>query len=360
MFHLLPIHRLFFLSALLCGLLTPSLFAQNLVPNGDFESIVAYDNPCGSWASYTTGFGSCPHSSLGCDLSNWFEPGGGSTDIYTKCNCPATGTGTFRCEGENGLFDSGGPVLEPANGNSSIWLRYYGFGSSIIDYATVELTDPLEAGEMYEVSFEIALGPGTRYGSIGAFGLFFSTGDPTWGGPFTLPSPFPVPQLPSSPLNLTDGTGAWQTVTEFWTVPAGSPDLHFMTIGHWLPFNTARVEIDPSATTRNHADVFVDNLSITPASPLAITQDTSTTELEVTPPAMPLRPNPVRAGEQLWLPTDLPGELRQVEWLDLAGRTLVTDDYPGHLAAPSQAGIYQLKLVFEAGAPVYRRVQVID
>jgi hypothetical protein len=343
--------------SLFLGLLLP-LFAigQNLVPNGDFEIFSPYHNACGSWANYTTGFGSCPHARLHCELDSWFEPGGGSTDIYTRCECSATGNGIFRCEGQNPLFDLGGPRLRAENGNACIWLRYYG----IVDYATVPLNEPLLPGGVYNVQFDLLLGPGQRYGT-NAFGLLFTENAPSWSWWATPNFATHVPQLPTAPINLTV-ENTWFTFTEQWTVPDGQP-LRFLTIGNWRPFASGRIDVEPSRTTRAHADVFVDNIRIEEV-PLGFREaqahPITDSSFAAAATKIHLYPQPVGTGQPVFVSNALADTLLSIQVYSIAGQLVSEAVGATQLLAPTQAGVYLLKIRFQSSGVLHRRLVVVE
>ncbi|MBX3101090.1 MAG: hypothetical protein KF690_01120 [Bacteroidetes bacterium] len=259
---------------LLCFCFPFTGFAQNLVPNPSFEDYLG-TTACGSgghtWTSYTTGVGSCTAGSgtfqrLHCTLNGgWYEPGGGSTDVYTTCNCTATGTGTFRCQGQNTLF--AGDAVPMQQGSACIWLRNYG----LQDYLAVPLSAPLEQGKTYDISVWLRLSPRARFQHDG-FGILFTPAVYTWGWWSSAPAGAtdPKPQFPATPFMLSDA-GQWVEVAGTYTVPAGS-DLTHLTLGTWKTYASFSIPANsllPDASSNADADYFVDNLSITEASILS-------------------------------------------------------------------------------------------
>lgn len=130
--------------------------AQNLVPNGDYES-------------YT----SCPTSFSQTPLAApWFNPTGGSSDYFNACATPASAVDVpnnqtwFGWQMANSGVGYGGGVC-------------YGVGYR--EYHETPLTTPLTAGTTYEVSMYVSLGNQHIYG-IEDVGMYLSVGPVTSAG----------------------------------------------------------------------------------------------------------------------------------------------------------------------------------
>ncbi len=116
-------------------------YSQNLVPNSGFED---FQQPC----DITDG------GINGSSLQKWFAPTEGSSDWFHKCATRATNTGPKNQFGN----------MHPQSGHG--YAGFYVFttlADNYKEYISVELTDTLQKGISYKLSFYTSLSSLSQY-----------------------------------------------------------------------------------------------------------------------------------------------------------------------------------------------------
>jgi hypothetical protein len=136
--------RLALTALLLLGFQGASLFAQNLVPNGDFEIYSTLPNSSGDWA-YCTGW-----NNVNLNSGSW----------------PYATPDYFHTSGSGGgsLPNSAFGTVSPQSGNAIIGLySKHSSQSNSRDYMSRPLSSPLVIGTTYTISFWMTNGSGSYY-----------------------------------------------------------------------------------------------------------------------------------------------------------------------------------------------------
>src|SRR5258705_10920820 len=117
--------NLLLITVLLTAILPDSSVAQNLVSNPGLENYIT----CSAFGQFGTTY-----------INNWSKPGYGSTDYYNT-NC-------------SGIQPSN---QVPHGGDAYFGIIAYNYGTEYREYATGELSAPLQAGVQYTVEFYVSL-----------------------------------------------------------------------------------------------------------------------------------------------------------------------------------------------------------
>lgn len=184
------------------------LYAQNLVPNPSFENV-----------NCPTGYTGAP-AQVSTFVSDWYSATCASPDPFTNCG---TTVGANKTLVPNVIFG----YQHAQHGNN-----YMGFGfyNSWYEYLGVKLTQPLEAGETYNVSYWLGCADNMRW-AADQIGIYFSTTEIRCYTGFAGPQLNYTPQIVNPVGNfITDTT--WQQLTgEF--VAAGGEE--YIVIGYFKP-----------------------------------------------------------------------------------------------------------------------------
>lgn len=248
-----PTHNRAFLIVIACMLLSSgNLLAQNLVPNGNFES-----------------FSACPtsHSQLDGYVNNWFNPAGASPDYENACNSGSAGV-------PNNIFGN----QAAHSGDAYCHIILFSTPTTNADfreYISVHLLSPLIKDSTYHFRMYGSLSDIHKYGSD-MIGVYFSntlvlrtTGSQN---PLNL-----TPQLENTPGNLFDYDN-W-TVFEGDYVAAGGEQ--YIVIGNFYWDSQVDYSHYDASRTWNFAGLYIDDVSlekvttITPCSTFGATASTS-------------------------------------------------------------------------------------
>jgi len=183
--------------------------AQNLVPNGDFETL---DEPCLGLPSY-----------LG-ELNSWVIP-----------SCAATPPNYFNvCSGVNGFPQLSVPAniygaQDAHSGNAYVGVETYLWGdeNDARQYMTAQLSTPLTAGVEYCLTLQVSLCGRSSFAS-GAMGALFTTSYPsicTYQDTIDWPT---LAQITMS-LDAVDTTN-WTMLSGSYVAAGGE---EYLTIGNW-------------------------------------------------------------------------------------------------------------------------------
>ncbi len=221
---------------LICTLISNITYAQNLVPNGDFEN-------------YTV----CPFTSGDIEKAfPWFQPyigvGSSSTDYFNSCN-----------NSINGAFGV------PANfvgynyaksGAGYAGIVTYSGGSNWREYLEIELTDTLAFGIQYCVSFYVNRAEDFNY-TADKIGAYLSIDSLTYFNP-----PFGVlaliPQMENSNGNFLTDTVNWTLIQGNFISTGGEK---FLTIGNFNDDQQTNV-VTIQSTGQIAAYYYIDDVSV--------------------------------------------------------------------------------------------------
>lgn len=212
--------------------------AQELVPNGGFESLV-----------------SCPTDAAAIALAApWISPTNGSTDLFNTCSgssCPTDFP--FVCVPHNWV----GHQMPHTGEGYAGFVAYWSGAPQYREYLQVPLTDPLVAGATYTVSFHVSLGDdGSR--ATSSIGAFFSPAPV--GATNEQPLSQYTPQVMASDF-ITDKEG-WTLIAGCFTAAGGE---RFLTIGNFSTFqNTPLMAVQGGVN--DNVYYYVDDVSVVAGS----------------------------------------------------------------------------------------------
>lgn len=224
--------------------------AQNLVLNPSFENVNAGSLQC-SWYTSQAQFNSA--------ILNWTCPTGGSSDIFSN------GLATSCWANPNSSNGSALGFQAPRTGSVMVGGHLYGNGgcSPYREYFQGRLSSSLTVGTTYKIEFYLSLGDNCNVGSTN-FGVKFGT------APVNVPSMCVyavTPDVNYSGAPITNKTG-W-TKVEFCYTPT-SPGLQYFMIGNFFN-NVSTATVTAGAGTVSNAYYFLDDVSISTATPLTPT-----------------------------------------------------------------------------------------
>lgn len=231
-------------------LLLPSgMKGQNLVNNPSFEQTGCGPIPCG-WSKPTEDYGT-PDTFINGSFSNCYP-----------CDCQ---------ENDN-TFAGNAHAL---SGNRFVGgVAYYVQGGQENGRENLqqELSEPLEAGIIYQVGFNIKYGERSKY-LIDHFGMHIS--DSAVGPTNTAPLNDVIPVVPQIERDSTLGHQSnWTLVAGYYTAHGGE---RYITLGNFTPDDELNVGINPLYTpgstncllTNDAAYIFIDDVFITPVEVIA-------------------------------------------------------------------------------------------
>ena len=216
-------------------LIVHSAFAQNLVPNGDFEVYSILPNNYGQ-----------TNRATGWNNVNGFYSGPpyASPDYFN-----AAGT----------VPNSFGQIA-PFSGNGQMgFATFVFFINDFREYISTTLVSPLVAGTQYQVSFALTNGNNGDYSkSTNNIGVCFSTGS------FSQSVNQPIPANPQIEITaITSNNNVWQNYTYFFTATNAYTRI---TIGNFRDDANTLI----SSTGASGAYYFIDKIVVQAAAPLPI------------------------------------------------------------------------------------------
>lgn len=321
--------RLWIITVLSCFVHFSGFSQQNLVQNGSFEEYYQCPDvgnvPLSEYVAYWQNGG------------NWDTP-----DFFHPCsNIPGN---TVPCNWRGCQF--------PINGDSYVGLWTFSSHHPDIgrEYIQTELTQPLQPGIRYIISFHVSLAEeygGYAISSIGA-ALTETMPDTLLGG-YLLDA---EPQVLHNPIIPITDTANWVLISD--TVRSRGDYERYLTIGN---FNTDEESdtlfFNPSAQVAQLSYYFIDNVSVVPI-------DRIPDNVAEQPLQYSIYPNP--ATYKLRVESQAP--LAQVKVTDLAGRTSIQQTFrqaQGDVSVDVSSlpsGIYLLEAVTEGGRSSVQKVVV--
>ncbi len=262
----------------------------NLVPNPSFEAVdtcACFDGNTGDfWFNDAT------------YLTDWTEPTQGSSDFYHTCNAGPS---------NDGVPVNNFGVQNPRTGNGYAHFMTYGTGSPPYrEYLQTQLTTPMVAGRVYEVSFYVSKPDQSRWASNN-IGAHLST--------------FPVSTNTFNVLNVTAHVLETNVITDAvsWTRISGSYTAaggeQYLTIGNF--FNDGATSRTDLGLFFLNAGYYIDDVCVNDVTPLDITNQGPDFDLPGLPGSLSvdLSGNPIHSASKLWISSPKQQEL----WLDLIG-----------------------------------------
>jgi len=210
---------------------------MNLVPNSDFESM-SQCPPSLAWLSV-------------CD--DWENPNQASPDYYHSC-CQPSGLTNEICGMPYNAFGD----QHAASGNAYVGVYcFYLVQPQLREYIQVELTNPLEQGKSYLVSFYTSVGDNGLYG-ISTMGAYLSVDAITSNDVYRFDV---VPQVLNDAGPLIDST-AWMLVSDTFVSPLGGE--RYLTIGNFNTDATSdTVRYNPTGDVSYvYAYYYIDDVSV--------------------------------------------------------------------------------------------------
>ena len=241
----------------LCLLFFSALFsrAQNLVPNGGFESY---------------SMGGCPTSYAEFAFPWQTVTGqGGTPDFFHTC-VPISGTPMPTVPDNNMGYQ------QPASGNGymgligwTAWLPPNSYDTR--EYLQVQLGIPLQSGRTYRVSLQCALGnyyyTGTYPVTTDALGIYLSPNAPVANPPSNYGL---LPLVPQYQPLVTMNEGSWTQIAFDYLAMGGES---FLTIGNFK--SDASTIALPTAPTGSRYYFYIDDVSVVPIRPVTVSGNTT-------------------------------------------------------------------------------------
>jgi|GEM_PF-1878421 len=231
--------------------------AQNLVPNPSFESVncpTLYEG----WPDQIERY-----------VHNWYTANCGSPDIMAGCSNSTSGLAT---RPPNILFG----YQYARTGDNFIGISHYGF----TDYVGVQLTEPLEANEAYNVKFYVSIADGTRF-LTDNIGMHFSTTKIWRTAPKCLTGAWLnlTPHVRSTPGVFIDEYEGWYEISGVYVASGGE---EYIVIGCFFLYNATtsphvldlgvnqKVNPDFSGSSQARISFYLDDVSVEKVSVLPV------------------------------------------------------------------------------------------
>jgi gliding motility-associated-like protein len=198
----------------------------------------------------------CPDSLNHLSLTNWSQATEGSVDYFNAC-----------ATGDNGVANNIFGSQAAASGNAYLGIMAYA-PFNYREYAQAQMTQPLEVGKSYCVSFKVSLGDNSRK-AIDQLGAYFST-DPL--NVATQSALNLTPQVSNDAGNLLTDKNGWTTISGNFTATQA---FQYITLGNFYE-NGATATTDVSGSTPNfafHAYYYLDDVSVIELPTLNISDD---------------------------------------------------------------------------------------
>ena len=212
--------------------------AQNLVPNGDFETFTT----CPIGFSQFTGY-----------VSDWINPSTASPDYMNSCANPNPA----------GVPHNGIGYQGPHSG--AAYSGMYAFSGTIYrEFIQVKLSSPLVAGEQYLFSMYVVLHNKSNT-AVDDIGAYFSVTAPSSGSTGML-SGSPQPQVSNPFGSVITDTLTWTLISGTYTATGGE---EYLTLGH-LKNDAGTTYLSLPYGTIG-AYYYYDDVSLTPITILPVT-----------------------------------------------------------------------------------------
>lgn len=212
--------------------LLSTINAQNLVPNGDFET-----------------YSSCPNGPAQTNLATpWYDPTGATSDYFNACanqsmvGVPAQGIYLFQ-PSRSGEGYAGFYALQP-------------FGTNYREYLQIKLTDSLKNNNCYRVCFYINLANYSRYATNNV-GAYLSTNAIT----VSSPNPYNInPHILSLGNPVINDTINWIKIEGNYQANGGE---NYLTIGNFYNDTNSIYQIEDTTNfSSSSAYYYIDDVSV--------------------------------------------------------------------------------------------------
>jgi hypothetical protein len=221
-----------------------------LVQNACFESCTnAYLNVFNVGALPST----CTVAASQIDLANWNAPSCGSPDYFNAIYPSSVASDGV----PTNAFTTPTYTLNANSGNGYAGLFAYTNGG-YREYLQSPLNCSLIAGLMYNVSFYVSLA-GKSPMACNNLGAYISTSTITTSSSLVLPY---TPQVNSS--SVINNKGSWTKISGNYTASGGE---QYVTVGNFYDTPNTTTVTCPSGSLTGNAYYYVDDVSITPATP---------------------------------------------------------------------------------------------
>jgi Secretion system C-terminal sorting domain len=319
---------IFITSILLC--IRVQVFAQNLVPNGSFETFTQCP-AIGDKIYYATG---------------WFQPNkypwsnsvnqSSSTDYYNSC----AGNGPYTSV-PNNFFGYQNAV----NGNAYIGMVYFHTIANYREYAEIKLVESLVAGKEYILNYYISLTDGARY-ATNQFDAYFSQDS------LLVTSMLEVinvaPHIINTNQSIVSDTMNWTQISGTYTAVGGE---RFLTLGNFhnnIGSDTIHVNYSLQSQNDYFAYYYIDDVSLV--------EDSSTGIKELENAGFELFPNPAQNTIQVLFQEDV----IEISIVDLCGKELIHVEPIGSSLSIDCAslanGIYIVQCKFREGNLLHKKI----
>lgn len=225
--------------------LASSVYAQNLVPNGSFESYTALPNSTSDW-ELCVGW-----NNVNMSLANW--------PMATPDYLHSSGSGSAQ------LPNSQWADVNPHDGNAIMGLySRHSSQSDARDYVSTQLSSPLTVGSTYTISFWLTSGMGDYY---------YGSSSSNFGVQLTMT---PMTQNDHESLGGTPQAmitnDPWHSNWVFYSFTyVATNAYHYVTIGNFMnDFATTTTLHDPSANFPSGSYYFVDDIRIEEVNTLPV------------------------------------------------------------------------------------------
>lgn len=247
--HLIGVRSILFIPATLAML---SLRAQELVPNGDFET-------------YTQ----CPDYVSQIDrATGWLRPTNGTSDYFNAC----LGVPFSESVPDNEFG------YEPAHSGDG-YAGFYCFYSTVAitsapdndhEYVTHALATPLTAGTTYTVEFFVSLADVSKY-AVNDLGALLSTQIPTRPDELAITA---TPQITNTTLDMLDDKDGWTRISGCFVADSA---FAYITVGNFhVGPATIFAEVPTDFPLTYYSYYYVDDVSVRPIDPPQLGPDITT------------------------------------------------------------------------------------
>jgi hypothetical protein len=269
-----------------------NISAQNLVPNSSFEDTV-----------------NCPTFTNQLNKTQfWINPNQGSPDYFNSCSYQNNNIVNV----PNNIF--GSQVAQHGNAYAGIY-TFNKFFSGSREYLEINLSNPLQIGRKYLVSFFVSLADSMQY-SINTIGAYFSPLQISGSGGTLL---LQNPQIQNTNSNPLTDKNNWQLIQDT-LYPNGGEQ--YMTIGNFKPDSLSdTLFLGNGKFFSNYSYYYIDSVSVIDAGPLSIDELKRKGRFEVFP-------NP--ASDRIELDAGLISG--RIEIINIFGERIFEDAFSGRLS----------------------------
>lgn len=229
--------------------------AQNLVPNGSFESTAA-----------------CPNNPGQLYLAAPWDTLNASADLFSSCANPVG-----NCQSVNVPENFAGSVPAYNGNNYAGFMAYSAVNGNYREYLQTPLIQPLQAGEIYKISAWLRKASNSTH-AVSSIGITLSSGALTQTG--TLPLGFPPQVENQGVLNVSN---QWVALEGFIIANGGENNI---SIGNFRDDNVSGAVPVGSAgnpCTLQGAYYYIDNVSV-----VRVTETISINGAQITCPGVPV------------------------------------------------------------------------